>query len=107
MKPFVCATYDLEGDGLLAPTAYQHISKLQSTCTTACEHYHISSGHFSMSHGVDFVWYPGSHCVCGRHPNLRKFQARECGKAADSALSVVGSRSKVEEGEMCVFGNGS
>ena len=37
MKSFVCATYDLEGDGLLAPTAYQHISKLQSTI--ACEHY--------------------------------------------------------------------
>ena len=37
MKPFVCATFDLEGDGLLALTAYQHISKLQSTI--ACEHY--------------------------------------------------------------------
>ena len=37
MKPFVCATYDLEGDGSLALTAYQHISKLYSTI--ACEHY--------------------------------------------------------------------
>ena len=37
MKPFVCATYDLEGDGLLALAAYQHISKLHSTIT--CEHY--------------------------------------------------------------------
>jgi len=30
MKPFVCATYDLEGDGSLALTAYQQISKLTS-----------------------------------------------------------------------------
>lgn len=34
-----------------------------------------------------------------RNTNLREFQARECGKAAGSALSVVGSQSKVEEGE--------
>lgn len=57
----------------------------------------ISSEHFSTGHGVNFAWYPGSHCVCGQHPNLREFRARKCGKAAGSALLVVGSRSEVEE----------
>lgn len=42
---------------------------------------------------------PGVICVCGQNTNLREFQARECGRAAGSALSVVGSQSKVEEGE--------
>ena len=37
LKPFVCATYNLEGDGALAVSAYQQISKLYSTIE--CEHY--------------------------------------------------------------------
>ena len=37
LKPFVCATYNLEGDGALAVCAYQEISKLYSSIE--CEHY--------------------------------------------------------------------
>ena len=37
MAPFVRATYNLEGDGLLALTAYRHLSELQSTIM--CEYY--------------------------------------------------------------------
>ena len=37
MATFVCSTYTLEGNGPLALTAYQHITKLQSAIT--CEHY--------------------------------------------------------------------
>lgn len=37
MAPFVRATYNHEGDGLLALTANRHISELQPTIL--CEHY--------------------------------------------------------------------
>lgn len=89
MKPFVCATYDLEGDGSLAPTAYQNISKLQSTI--ACEHYvmalakHESNG--NSNHKQQLVRY-AKGCV---QPANEYFKAKfdlAFGELKDTVLSL-------------------
>ena len=87
-KSFVCATYDLEGDGSLAPTAY-NISKLQSTI--ACEHYVMAlakqESNGNSNHKQQLVRY-AKGCV---QPAYEYFKAKfdlVSGELKDTVLSL-------------------
>lgn len=95
MTPFVRVTYNLEGDGMLALTAYQEISQLQSTII--CSHYPNvdaiarEEGRGNATHERHLAKY-ANNCV---QPVYEYFQAKfdaESGELKTAALALKAPR---------------